>query len=272
MLPANHTLDPVYFERMKNGLGEKSMLVSAAAPGTVLNVGAGGPELSLAFEEAGHRVVSLDASEDSCSRLRAAGLETIHGNAEDLRSLVTEPIHNVVFSSILHEVFSYASGNGREAIRDVLRQAFEILEPGGRILIRDGVKPREGKGVLIAETSEMRSLIEEYIAKSPLVGNEVNAERVSPNRWVGSIPSVLEILNTVNWGRNSLPREMNELFGVFTASEYADELADAEFSSVIAVPCSNTYQRHLESKAHVQDEDGRVMWVPPTAMWIAEKA
>lgn len=186
-------------------------------------------------------------------------------------TLVTEPIHNVVFSSILHEVFSYASGDGREAIRDVLRQAFEILEPGGRILIRDGVKPPAGRGTLIAETSEMRELIREYIAKSPLMGDEVRVEQVNGNSWEGSIPSVLEILNTVNWGRNSLPREMNELFGVFTLSEYANEIAEAGFTSIAAAPCANTYQKHLEGKAHVQDDEGHAMWIPPTAMWTAQK-
>lgn len=271
MLPKDHVLEPRYFERMKNGLGEKSLLIPHTVPGTVLNVGAGGPELSLAFEEAGHHTLSLDDSPDACERLEAAGLTPILGAAENMTDLVNEPIHNIVFSSVLHEVFSYAEGDGILAVRDVLLQAFELLEPGGRIVIRDGVRPMGATGVLVAESDEKRELIEEYLARSPLVPDEVTVERISENEWIGTLASVSEILNTVNWGRSSLPREMNELFGVFTANEYIAELSSAGFWSCKHQPCSNTYQKHLEGQAHIQDALGRVLWIPPTAIWVGSK-
>lgn len=271
MLPAGHVLEQTYFDRMGRGIGEKIELVKHAVPGTVLNVGAGGPELSLAFQDAGHRVLSLDASLDSCERLANSGLETIQGNAEEMDTLVTGSVHNIVFSSILHEVFSYASGDGRDAIRGVLRQAFEMLEPGGRILIRDGVKSRGDCATLVTETEEMRELVEDYISHSPLIHKEVSIGRVGRNHWSGSLSSVLEILNTVNWGRGSLPREMCELFGVFTASEYIDELAAVGFNPVRHTSCVKTYQKHLEGKAHALNIHDRVLWLPPTATWVGIK-
>lgn len=137
MLPVNHSLESRYFERMARGMTAKSELVFLARPGSVLNVGAGGPELSSEFEAAGHSTISIDAAPEACERLNAAGLRFIEGNAEDLQDIVDEPVDNVVFSSVLHEVFSYAEGDGRDAIRGVLKSAFNVLRPGGWILIRD---------------------------------------------------------------------------------------------------------------------------------------
>lgn len=271
MLPDNHVLEARYFERMKRGLGEKLRLLDHTVPGTSLNVGAGGPELSLALKEAGHRTLSLDASPDACSLLDAAGLLPILGSAEDMTELVDEPIHNIVFSSILHEVFSYAEDDRVQAVCEVLRSAFELLEPGGRVVIRDGVKALGTTGTLVTETAEMRCLATEYIASSPLVPSNVAVDRISDNEWSGSLPSVMEILNTINWGRGSLQREMNELFGVFTANEYVRELADVGFDPCEHQMCDKTYRKHLEGKAHVQDAQGRVLWTPPTAIWVGTK-
>lgn len=271
MLPLNHALESRYFDRMKRGLDEKLRLVELATPGTVLNGGAGGPELSLAFQDAGHKVLSLDDSPDSIERLEAAGLDAIQGAAENMRELVHEPVSNIVFSSVLHEVFSYAEGDGREAVRDVLRSAFDLLEPGGRILIRDGVKPRGSDATLVTEKLEYRYLAEQYLDMSPLVPDEVYVERVGLDEWRGDLASVTEILNTINWGLKSFPRECQELFGVFNADDYVTELALAGFDPCHHAMCFNTYKKHLLGKAHCTDHRGRVLWLAPAALWWGVK-
>lgn len=271
MLPVNHSLESRYFERMARGMTAKSELVLLARPGSVLNVGAGGPELSSEFEAVGHPTISVDAAPEACERLAAAGLRFIKGNAEELQDIVDEPVDNVVFSSVLHEVFSYAESDGRDAIRDVLKAAFNILKPGGRILIRDGVRPLGNNGKLITEVDEMRDLAEGYITLSPFMNSEIRLTRESENSWTGDLHSVLEVLNTINWGASSLPRESQEIFGVFTAQQYLIELSRAGFSRPQHFMEDGTYRKHLEGRAHVEDALGRHLWISPTAKWIAQK-
>ena len=106
MLMSTHRLEDRYFSRMKKSIDSKAVLVDFAKPGTVLDVGAGGPELLLRFKEAGFSPQALDVSVDSIKRLEAAGIPAVHGHAENIQELVKEPLGNSVFRSILHEVWS----------------------------------------------------------------------------------------------------------------------------------------------------------------------
>ena len=64
--------------------------------------------------------------------------------------LFPEKVYAIIFSSILHEIFSYTeTENGRfelSSVKEALRNAYDSLNPGGRLIIRDGVKsPVDGK-------------------------------------------------------------------------------------------------------------------------------
>lgn len=273
MLMSTHRLEDRYFTRMKQSINSKAALVEFAKPGTVLDVGAGGPELALRFKEAGFEPQALDVSIDSIRRLESAGIPAIHGNAENIHELVKEPLDNIVFSSILHEVFSYAHGDGRNAIREALRGAFEALKPGGRLLIRDGVRTDRANeaSTLIADDQESLNLIEKYLDRSPLVPNEVALVPAGNGRWSGTLSSTSEVMNTINWGSDSLPRECQELFGVFTLDQYLHEIEDAGFINAAALSEDRTYKEYLKGRAHVEDAEGNPVWVPVTAYWVATK-
>ena len=73
----------------------------------------------------------------------------MEGDAFELASLVGKgKADTVIFCSLLHEIYSYVEHDGHkfqlEPVRDLLIAAFEALAPGGRIIIRDGVKPPAG--------------------------------------------------------------------------------------------------------------------------------
>ena len=61
-------------------------------------------------------------------------------------------VDSIVFSSILHEVFSYTeTKNGRfeiDTVKQALKNAYASLGKGGRIIIRDGVKSPVDDGVI----------------------------------------------------------------------------------------------------------------------------
>ncbi|WP_434598197.1 hypothetical protein [Streptomyces sp. A5-4] len=56
------------------------------------------------------------------------------------------PVDNIVFSSVLHEIYSYAPAlpaDKRRAYAEALTHAIGALVPGGRLIIRDFVAPAE---------------------------------------------------------------------------------------------------------------------------------
>lgn len=66
------------------------------------------------------------------------------GDALDLKQYVEQgTIDTVIFSSILHELYSYIPYEGSKfnhaTIAAALRSAYDVLSPGGRIVIRDGI-------------------------------------------------------------------------------------------------------------------------------------
>lgn len=266
-------LESRYFERMARSIGRKSKLIDLAKPGTVLDAGAGGPGLSLAFEAAGHSVIALDESRDALKRLREAGLETVEGSIEELAAIFPPcSFANIVFSSVLHEVFSYASGDKLAAHRKALRDAYSLLQPGGRILIRDGVRtPKpEAAAELTAFNAHDAKLIEDYLSKSLLVPAYVNLEAVGPRRWRGEAASAFEVLHTINWGAASQERERQELFGVHSLEGFAQELEGVGFVEVASFLEEHDYSRYLEDRAHVRVA-GETVWQKPVGLWIADK-
>ncbi|MDF0752807.1 hypothetical protein NLU14_21515, partial [Marinobacter sp. 71-i] len=70
--------------------------------------------------------------------------EVLQGDALALKDYVEAgSVDTVIFSSILHELYSYIPYNGarfnRDTVAAALRSAFDVLSDGGRIIIRDGI-------------------------------------------------------------------------------------------------------------------------------------
>src|SRR5206468_728660 len=66
-------------------------------------------------------------------------VQLVLGDAAD-QQLPDGSADTIIFSSIMHEVYSY-SGYDRARVDRAVASAARELRPGGRILIRDGISP-----------------------------------------------------------------------------------------------------------------------------------
>ena len=142
---------------LDRGVAEKIALmapwVEAGGPGELLDVGMGGGAVSarLASLFPGHAVSGVDVN---AKMVRFASTEHARGN---LRFAVGDAMDShargaaaVVLSSVLHEVYSHA-GHSLEAVELALRSAWQSLRPGGRLIVRDFVRPQGSDRPVVLE-------------------------------------------------------------------------------------------------------------------------
>lgn len=199
-----------YFGRMRAGLDDKAQLLDHLAPGTVLDVGAGDGSLVRLLRDHGWDATGLDAS--AAAVARADGLVVL-GEARELESrFPAGSFDNVVFCSSLHEIWSYAGG--REAWIDAVRQAAELLAPGGRLLIRDGVAPAEPAAtwqLTLSDPADGFAFFDQWREPAVALLGQVGVVR-DGDALVGPAGQLAEFLFTYGWGWESLPREGAELY------------------------------------------------------------
>lgn len=127
------------------------------------------------------------------------------GDALRLKQYV-EPgkVDTVIFSSILHELYSYIETDGRRfntaTVEAALRSAYEVLSPGGRIIIRDGIMT-EGdawRRIRFLEEDGMAWLAR-YAAD--FQGRAIRYEPLSANEVRMPVNDAMEFLYTYTWGR-----------------------------------------------------------------------
>jgi len=141
-----------YLERMAKPLQEKLRITEHISPNAseILDVGCADgvvtKALALLFPHTS--VHGIDLSDDFISKAKEEE-ETIHNPPKFervyLREMLARPerFDTVLFTSVLHEFYHY--GEGVTSILKALADAHELLEPGGKIVIRDMILPERMK-------------------------------------------------------------------------------------------------------------------------------
>ena len=292
-IAADEKLEERYFERMAKSLNDKARLLEYLPPVTadysprVLDVGAGGGELSDVLSKMGYTVTALDTNKDALDRITERFPDVAVLNA--LANHVTDfgvKFDAIICSSILHEVYSYGDDVHRMGHVSSLGRAFtafyEVLNEGGRLLVRDGVRADDWDDFGFVEIlDDDETAVTDYLRMCPFANGDaygkngflLGLSRVGDRKFAGTLRSCMEWAYTYNWSRESYPREAKELYGVLTLDDYAKYAETFGFITLHKEAyLLDGYVTGLKDKVRLLDADGNErQWFNSNAIWVYEK-
>lgn len=278
-----------YLAHMNNAADDKRRLLDFIRDGDrVLDVGPGGGVLLelIGRERPRCALAGADISAEVCQRLQqraeAEGLpwQVLHGDFLALDPKETGSFDTIVFCSIIHEIFSYTPYQGRRfnkaVIPKILETASALLSPGGRVIIRDGVAAEQNPPVLLEFLDEeLEALAQDYLRQFqgfPLLA-QTPKETGIPHLYRLPQNSMMELLYTVTWGRESLPFEVEEWYGYYSQEDWQ------QLAAALSAPggpglrlvyftqyLQPGYVVHLAERVRITGEDGRELPFPNSNM------
>ena len=227
-MPVDANYD-VYLQRMELSAERSSKgLIPRLAIGRTLDIGCGSGVLLRNLENA----KGIDLNPKAVEECRGQGLDVECVALADLN----ERFDTVIFSSVLHEFSSYADhGRFTEGpILEALSQAYDKLNSGGRLIIRDGIEGSHELQSIAARTEEVAACFSKYMHDNPVYHEPYN---IYPYNKSGDVFCIVaqervlkEFMFTHTWGKESYPREVNEKYGILTADKWAEVVSKSGFT------------------------------------------
>ena len=213
----------------------KNTIIDYVAGSKVVDVGSGGGVLLDLLEEKypEKTIIGTDISDNVIMELEKKKSMEGHNWSVLRHNFVDGPFpygaDSIIFSSILHEVFSYTeTKNGRfeiDTVKQALKNAYDSLEKGGRIIIRDGVKSLMDDSVIEITFTDPSGLdfFKNYVRDFEGL-KDIRDKKILIKEEEGKASActnfVREFLYTYTWGQESYAHEVQEQFGYFTIAEY----------------------------------------------------
>lgn len=278
-----------YLSGMNQTADYKRVILGYITGSRVIDIGPGGGVMLDLIEQELPQVqaTGIDISANVIEALeRKKQLEghtwqVLKGDALDL-SAYLEPgqADSIIFSSILHELYSYIEFDGqkfnRNTIAAALRSAFDVLSEGGRIIIRDGIMTEPTTLHRRIQFLEPDGLdwLKRY--QHDFAGRAIRYELVGEQEVVMPINDAMEFLYTYTWGEDPYVHEVQEQFGYFTPSEYAEFIHDTLGKDAVIIEQRNYlqegYTEALSNRIVFRNEDGSPAPLPDsTCLIIIEK-
>ncbi|WP_440119052.1 class I SAM-dependent methyltransferase [Paenibacillus sp. QZ-Y1] len=281
--------EETYLADMNSSGDYKKVLLDYIVGKRVLDIGPGGGILLDLIEQERPEMepIGIDISANVIEALErkkqreAHRWQVIKGDALQLDQYVQPgTVDTVIFSSILHELYSYIELDGRRFNSDTvvaaLRSSFNVLSPGGRILIRDGImtEPETQKRRIRFLEADGIHWLERYA--EDFQGRHIEFERMSEDEVLLDINDAMEFLYTYTWGEEAYVHEIQEQFGIFTPSAYENCIREAlgEQAEMITFKhfLQEGYTEALGERIIFMEENGQLAPLPDsTCLIVIEK-
>ena len=224
-----------YLQRMTDScnISSKHLILDFVSGNKVLDVGCGSGVLLEQLKN--FNAEGIDLNPKSVSFCTNKGLTAHHCALHDVRG----KFDTIIFSSVLHEFSSYdkTAPYTQWPIEDALHDAYNHLNVGGKIIIRDGIKAQRYDTVkLHARKKQVIDAFRKYLDDAPMFYDrtfKVNQYVITADAEV-----LKEFLFTYTWGTESYEREVNEQYGILTEPQWLDIVSRAGF----AVEFNQTYE------------------------------
>lgn len=267
----------VYAKGMNRSVSEKAKILPYVKAGNIVEMGCGNGVvlelLSTVYPTS--NIVGVDISDTmldmTYERTKNRNVRLIQ---EDITKIEFEEnsLDTIVFCSILHEIYSY-NGYDRNAIHDVLTKAFEALRPGGRLIIRDGVKPKSDLVHLDFKNDETKEKFYRFVIdfgpyKIPF-SEEDGKVKLRRN---DAMEFLSKYIYDVNWNI-----EVKEQFGIYTLDQYKTKVEEIGFDIIHAESYliewlrKTHYEKDLEVLKKVDNQFVKENYPDSTMILIAEK-
>jgi SAM-dependent methyltransferase len=281
-----------YLAAMNAACADKLRMLELIKPGRIVELGPGGGVVLDLLEQRfpTGEIIGVELSRDAVdaleqrARMRGSRWRIVHGAAEQLGKLVGPPIDSVVLCSTLHEIYSYTEPRFTlGSVQRVIQAAFAALAPGGRIVIRDGVRPPPGRRRIQLLAPDARATFDLFVAQ--FEGRRIEFTEVpgappgSPARVELSTADAMEFLYTYTWGPASFPYEIRELYGILTYDDYVAHLVGwcggeaavrvVELPPELRSYLQPGYREHLRDKVALTDERDQPVEPPDSNCLIA---
>jgi SAM-dependent methyltransferase/nicotinamide mononucleotide adenylyltransferase len=246
-------------------------------PPVIVDKGCGTGQLMvrLSREFPGASLVGVDLSRELLRRsdentYAGGDVRLVLGDAAE-QQLPDGSADTVIFSSIMHEIYSYG-GYRKERIEQALASAARELRGGGRVLIRDGVSPTPARWRLRCLDADTRARFDRF-AREFKHGAGARFEALEGGDLLLNSHEVNEFLckkdYAVNWDI-----EVHEEYGVLTIAEWRDALARHGFAVLEARGYVNGWiaEHRYRGKVSVTDEGGLPLpWPDTNVVVVGEK-
>ena len=244
-------------------------LLPHVVPGLVVDKGCGTGKLlvELALRFPRSKFVGVDLSREFLrlcdeNHYAAEDVAFVAGNVAD-RQVQPGTATTIVFSSVVHEIYSY-NGYDRNEVHRALGNAAAELAPSGRILVRDGVSwgPEPCRMRFLNDatrTQWARFAIEfkhgEGAAHERIADDEVRLSRHLANEFLCKKDYLK------NWHI-----EVHEEYGTFTPDEWRAALSRAGLHARTVHAYANPWivEHRYRGTVELCDDDGRELPWPPT--------
>lgn len=277
--------EAAYLSDMNGAEDYKKKIADYAVGERMLDIGAGGGVMLdlLTDQHPEAEVIGIDLSVNVIEELQKRKVRehkpwhVKQADALDLPEYFEqESVDTIVFSSILHELFSYIPYEGKKfnhlVIAQALKSSFDILKPGGRIIIRDGImteNKEETRRIRFKDPDGMEFL-KRYV--HDFKGRKVQILETEKDAAVLFVNDAMEFLYTYTWGEEAYPHEVQEQFGYFTPSEFrrciGKELGERANILVFEHYVQAGYEEHLYPKIELTDRLGRRVPLPDSTCFI----